>query len=70
MADRQPLTDDEIEAKLHDMMQQLAEARFARKAETAAGTEALRIAMTGPLAALMRMEKQRIAAAEVQEDPS
>jgi hypothetical protein len=61
MTNRAPLTDEEIEAKLHDMMQQLAEARFARKAATEAGTEALRIAMTGPLAALMRMEKDRIA---------
>lgn len=59
MADRDPLSDDDIEAMLHDMMQRLAEARFATKAATPRGEEALRLAMVGPFGALMRLEKLR-----------
>jgi hypothetical protein len=59
MAERDPLTDDEIEAKLHDWLQQIVEAKQARGAVTPEGKEALRIAMTGPMAALMRMAKRQ-----------
>lgn len=58
MAERPPLSDDEIEAMLHDWLQQIVEAKQVRGAATPEGKEALRIAMTGPLGALMRIAKR------------
>ncbi|TPW26033.1 hypothetical protein [Pararhizobium mangrovi] len=57
MADERPLTDDDVEMRLHEIMRQLVE--WKPKAETDAGREALRIALVGPYAALSRLEKQR-----------
>lgn len=58
MAERTPLSDAEIEAKLHDWLQQMVEAKKVIGAETPEGREALSLAMTGPLGALMRMAKR------------
>jgi hypothetical protein len=57
MADREPLTDDEVEMLLHEVMRQIVEAKH-RGAVTPEGKEAMRLAMTGPLGALMRLAKR------------
>lgn len=54
-----PLDDDAVETLLHETLRQLSVARFVAGAETEEGAEALRIAMVGPLSALMRIEKAR-----------
>ena len=57
MAKENPITDDEIEAMLQDLMQRIADARFKRGVETQEGDEILRLAMVSPYAALVRFEK-------------
>lgn len=52
------MTDKEVEDLLHEVAQRLADARHARKAQTPEGDSALRVALVGPYAALMRMEKK------------
>jgi hypothetical protein len=54
MADA-PLSDDQVETMLHDLMRQIVNT----KTETALGREMLRLALVGPYGALMRMEKVR-----------
>lgn len=59
MADQKPMSDDEVEMLLHEVMRQIADARFQRGTETERGGEALRIAMVGPFSALTRLERIR-----------
>jgi hypothetical protein len=54
MADA-PLSDDQVETLLHDLMRQIVNA----KAETVLGREILRTALVGPYGALMRLERER-----------
>lgn len=58
MADDKPLTNDDIEMLLHEVTRLLVEARSRPGDLSPQHREALQIAMTGPLAALMRLEKQ------------
>jgi len=60
MADRKPLSDDDIEALLNEQLRQLSEARFVLGAETEEGAEDLRIGSVGLIAALMRISKRQI----------
>jgi hypothetical protein len=57
MANQKPMSDDEVETLLHDVMRQIADARYQRGTETERGAEALRLAMVGPYSALLRLEK-------------
>lgn len=50
-----PLDEDEIETFLHELMRQITNTN----ATTPFGRELLRIALVGPLGALMRLEKIR-----------
>jgi hypothetical protein len=56
MANQKPMSDDEVETLLHDVMRQIADARYQRGTETERGAEALRLAMVGPYSALLRLE--------------
>ncbi len=53
MREKKPLSDEEVETYLHDLMRQIVNVR----AKTDVGREALRIALVGPYGALMRMER-------------
>lgn len=53
MPNEKPLSDEDVETYLHDLMRQIVNVRPA----TAVGREALRIALVGPYGALMRMER-------------
>lgn len=50
----EPLSDDEVEALLHEVLRLIVDA----SAATDEGREALRIAMTGPYAALLRFNRR------------
>ena len=60
MSEKKPLSDDEIETVLHEMMRQIVSLR----AETEIGQEALRTALVGPYGALMRMERRKSGATD------
>lgn len=51
-----PLSDDEVETLLHDLARRIAETPTL----TDAGREALKVAFTGPYAALLMIEKRKI----------
>lgn len=58
MADQKPMSEDEIEMLLHDVMQRLADARFRRGTETETGAQALRIGMAGQYGGLTLLAKK------------
>lgn len=58
MADDNPLSDDEVEMLLHDVMQRLADARYRRGTETQQGAEALRVGMAGQYGGLTLLAKK------------
>lgn len=59
MSEKLPLTDEQVETLLHDVMRQIVEARATRGTQTERGAEALRLAMVGPYGALMALAKEK-----------
>lgn len=54
----EPMTDDDVEMLLHEITRQIVEARSRPGDLSPQHRDALRIAMVGPLSALMRLERQ------------